>query len=136
MLYISDFYILYVLAFFGAIAGFLTGNWPVGSILLIYSLFGVYYYLRFGTVRKATEALRSGKIEKAERLLKRTKYPDYLDDMWKGHYFLVSGIINFHKNNFAQAYSDLTKAVNSPFLTKDEQQLAENILENLRKTVQ
>ncbi len=135
MLYLSDFYLLYILALLAAIGAFLTGQALVGIALLVYVIFGIFFYLRYGTIRRALEAFRKGKIQKAERIIKQTRIIKYLDPLWKAYYYFICGIIAFHKNQMDKAYSCLIRATNTPYLQKDEYNLAINIIENLRKTV-
>lgn len=134
MLYLSDFYLLYILAFFAAIGAILTGQAPVGIALLIYVIFGIFFYLRYGTVRRSLEALRKGKIDRANRIIRQTKITKYLDPLWKAYYYFICGIIAFHNSQMDKAYACLIRATNTPYLRKEEYNIAMNILENLRKT--
>ncbi len=135
MLYISDFYILYMIAFFGAILAFIKGELPVGTILLIYSLAGIWVYLKTGTIRKALVALRKGNIQQAKRRISYVKFPQYLNAREKAYFHLIKGLIAYHENQFAEAFKHLDIALRSGFLSREERQLAQNIAESLQKTV-
>ncbi len=135
MLYIGDFYILYFLAFTGAVLALLKKQYPLSAVLFVYAFAGIFYYLKFGTVRKAYAAYGKGKIRRAERLLALTKYPEKLDDLYKSKYYLLKGLIAYHRNDFASAYKHLIRALNLGHLTLEERQLADRIVNDLRQSV-
>jgi len=123
------------LAFIGAVLALIKKQYPVSAVLFVYAFAGIFFYLKFGTVRKAYSAYGKGKINRAERLLAFTKYPEKLDDHYKSKYFLLKGLIAYHRNDFASAFKHLIRALNLGYLTPEEQQLANSIVNNLRQSV-
>jgi len=135
MLYVGRFYILYILAFVAAILAFIKGELPVGLVLLIYSLAGVWVYLKYGTVYHALNALRKGKINKAKRWISLTKSVKTLESEPKTYYYYINGVVAYHENQWAKAHKYLTIALQRGDLTATERQLALNIVESLEKIV-
>ena len=73
-------------------------------------LFLIAHFL-FGTVTPAFNKLNDGKIEEAEALLAKTKYPQLLSSYHRSYYHLVLGMIDLRKKRMDSAEQHLKKTL-------------------------
>jgi len=126
MLYLSDFYLLYLLAFVGALIGYSKNYFEISSVLLIYSIAGLIIYLRNGNIRKSLKHLKQGNFRFAGILLLLT-LPYFLSHRNKAYYLFIKGLILLGTDNKV-ALNLIRQALNSGFLEQNDRDLAMKIL--------
>ncbi len=126
MLYITDFYLLYIIAFTGAILGFTHGQIMISLVLLIYSIAGLIIYLRTGNIRKSLNLFHKGKFKWAAILLMFT-FPGLLSPENKAYYKFLKGVVMLGTDN-KYALSLIRQALNTGLLREQDRQVAMKIL--------
>ena len=126
MLYITDFYLLYILAFIAAVLGFVRGQVMVSVMLLIYSLAGLIIYLRTGNIRKSLNLFYKGKFKLAAILLMFT-FPWLLSPQNKAYYKFLKGMVMLGTDN-EYALGLIRQALNTGLLREQDRQVAMKIL--------
>ena len=126
MLYITDFYLLYLL---GAIASFLSftrGQIMLGVTMAIYAIAGFIIYLRTGNIRKARKLFHKGKFNLAAIMLMLT-FPHLLSDENKASYLFLKGMILLGIDN-KSGFDLIQQALDSGNLPEPDRTLAQKIL--------
>ena len=72
-------------------------------------------YFRNGTVYIAWQKLKKGKIERAEVLISKIKYPKYLSKGQKSYYHFTKGILYSEKQEWENSLAELSKAIEIKF---------------------
>ncbi len=126
MLYITDFYLLYLIAFVASILGFVHGQVMISVVLLIYSIAGLIIYLRTGNIRKSLNLFHKGKFKLAAILLMLT-FPGLLSAQNKAYYKFLKGMVLLGTDN-KHALSLIRQALNTGLLREQDRQVAMKIL--------
>ncbi len=128
MLYLSDFYALYLIALLGSIIAFIKKEFFWGTILLIYFLGGVIFFLRYGTINKAIKAFNKGKISRVQKLINVIPTDRYMTDETKAYYYFLKGIIFYHQGKNIEANKFLAMAIGMNKLSPSYERLAREII--------
>ncbi len=124
MLSLTTRIILSISGFISAIYFFIAGNWMLGALFLTIPIFQIIGFFLNGTVFLALRKLGANDFEAAERMLRKTKYPQYLAKTQKAYFYLAAGLIEARKNNFQIAAPHLEEALSIGLRTKHDRAIA------------
>ncbi len=85
-------------------------------------------YLRSGTVALAFQALRSGSLPQARRLLAQTRFPNWLSAQSRAYREWMLGIFALDEKRWTNARDHLQSAVEHGLRTPNDRSLAEGYL--------
>jgi hypothetical protein len=111
---------------FSAVAGLLLlGEFPALSVCLFAgsALIAVGYF-RNGTVWIAFRALKSGRSDRAERLIAKTRNPSWLSAGQRAYYELLKGTLAGEKGDLSAAETHLRAALSGRLRTRNDIQVA------------
>lgn len=105
--------------------------YELSALVLAGVLFIAYGYFKDGTVVLAAKAYHNKDFDKAERLLKEIKNPDYLRRSRRGYYEVMLGNIELKKENLTEAERHFQIASRFPLRNENEKALVLTQLANL-----
>jgi len=91
----------------------------------ILAAFLAYGYFRYGTVWLAFEALRAGRLERAEALLDQVESPDRLESRSRAYYEMAKGLLACEREEWAGARGYLQRALEHDLRTANDRSLVE-----------
>lgn len=108
-----------VAIFFGTV-----GLWlQMGAAIAFIVLMALGYFLN-GAVYLAFRKLGKNDFDRAEELLKMTKYPQYLGRTQKAYYYFITGCIEANKENLQPAANAFETALRSGLRTENDKAIA------------
>lgn len=81
-------------------------------------------YFRNGTVYIAWQNLKKGKNKRAEELISKIKYPNYLSKGQKSYYHFTKGLLYSEKKEWENSLAELSKALEIGLRTKNDTAIA------------
>ena len=115
----------------GGIFMLYTGDYLLGGLSLAAAAFFIYGYISGGTVTIAYMAVSRGDIDKAEKLLKQTRFPHLLNKRQKGYFHFVQAFVLLDRKETKNAETALKLALNYKLRTESDQALVLSVLTRL-----
>ncbi len=104
-------FILFLIAIFLTGKNLLEGDYQSAGMMALAAGFIVYGYFRYGPVYAASQYLKLGKFDSAEKLLKQIRFPQYLVKAQKTYYHFVWGQILMDRQELNEAHQHFQRSL-------------------------